>query len=61
MEETVTISLQKYEDMKEEIKKLNLELQEKTIVKYYLHPSFAFCFALLLLLAIIILEFLNKN
>lgn len=34
--ETVTISIETYEAMKAEIKRLNIELEQKTIYKQYL-------------------------
>ena len=40
MEDTVTISLKKYEDMQNEITSLKEELKEKTIVKYLEHPFY---------------------
>jgi len=40
--ETVTLSLQTYEDMKQEIKTLKEQVKEKTIVKYYNHPVYGY-------------------
>ena len=40
--ETVTLSLQNYEDMKQEIKTLKEQVKEKTIVKYQLHPVYGY-------------------
>ena len=38
--ETVTLSLQTYEEMKKEIKALKEKKKKKTIVKYYHHPVY---------------------
>lgn len=40
--ETVTLSLQTYEDMKQEIKTLKEQVKEKTIVKNQLHPVYGY-------------------
>ena len=37
---TVTISLDKYEEMKSELERLRKENQEKTIYKYAMHPIY---------------------
>jgi hypothetical protein len=47
--ETVTISIETYEQMKAEIKRLKIENEEKTIYKQYLpdwalYPIVSFCF-----------------
>lgn len=38
-QDTVTISLEKYEGMLHQIKILEQEVWEKTIVRYYFHPT----------------------
>ena len=38
--ETVTLSLETYEEMKKELKDLREQVKEKTIVKYYHHPIY---------------------
>jgi cell division septum initiation protein DivIVA len=40
--ETVTLSLKTYEDMKEEIKNLKEQVKEKTIIKYSTHPVYGY-------------------
>lgn len=37
---TVTIPLQEYKDMENELSKLRKQVQEKTIYKYYMHPIY---------------------
>jgi hypothetical protein len=43
-DEIVTISLEKYEDMKSELETLRKEVQKKTIIKYRLHPIYGYIF-----------------
>lgn len=52
--ETVTLFLETYLNMKNEIKTLNEQVKEKTIVKYYLHPIYGYVilFALLTYLTV---------
>lgn len=55
--ETVTLSLETYEEMKKELKDLREQVKEKTIVKYYHHPiygqvAFVIIFGLLMRLSI---------
>ena len=40
--ETVTLSLETYEEMKKELKDLREQVKEKTIVKYYHHPIYGY-------------------
>lgn len=45
----VTLSLEKYEEMKAELSQLRKLVQEKEIVRYYPHPVFTYVILLLLL------------
>lgn len=44
---TVTIELEKYEEMKAEINRLRKENEEKTILKSYPHPAFIIAMCLI--------------
>ena len=52
IENTVVISLDKYEEMKSEIKRLQELVKQKEIVKYRNHWSLDVAFAVLILFAI---------
>ena len=40
--ETVTLSLETYEEMKKELNDLREQVKEKTIVRYYYHPIYGY-------------------
>lgn len=57
-QESVTISLEKYESMKSEIQSLKKEVEKNTIIKYYSNPTsfmygFMGAFVICLIIAII--------
>ena len=41
-DEIVTISLEKYEDMKSELETLRKEVKQKTVIKYRPHPIYGY-------------------
>lgn len=49
----VTLSLEKYEEMKAELSQLRKLVQEKEIVKYYPHPVIAYSLMILFFIFII--------
>jgi len=57
-ENTVTISLDKYEEMKSELERLRKENGEKTIYKYSPHPIYG---AVLLVAALVLAIIFGRN
>lgn len=55
MKDTVTLSIEKYEEMKNEIETLRKQVQEKTIYKYIIPPVYGYvCMIALIILYLLI-------
>ncbi len=46
--DTITMSLQKYEEMKQELKDLKIQVREKTIIKEVIPPIYGYVIAFIL-------------
>ena len=53
--ETVTLSIQHYEEMKEELKTLRQQVQEKTVIKEAINPIYGFIGVLVLFTLLVLL------
>jgi len=58
--ETVTLSLQTYKDMENELEILKKQVREKTIIKYYMHPIYGKIFFVIILMVIMLLSIYGK-